>query len=102
MSFPFFSNCNPVERREDLVKVDGLSFEDSLPLGRRYVFWGSWSDADEELNLFNVFIEELEEFDRLPHASVIILNGSWFSSSMPGHIGLCDSRFLFWPVGFRI
>jgi len=51
-----FIRDNMVERREDLIEIDGIAFEDTFPLrgrdsGRRVV-----SDFEEELGLGNISI----------------------------------------------
>jgi len=49
-----------VDRRQDLVKVDGFSLENSFPLSRWDVVWSACCDADKELAAFDVSVKEVE------------------------------------------
>jgi hypothetical protein len=45
-----------MERREDLVKVDGISFEDPLQLRGRDSGWGIVSDFDVEFRFGDISV----------------------------------------------
>ena len=88
-----------MERREDLVEVDRLSFEDSFPLRCRYVFWDSRSDADKEFSFFDVSVIEAEKVDSFL-VTGISSSGSRCSPSVPRHVRLSKSWLLLWFVVF--
>ena len=61
-SFSLFIKRDIMERGEDEVEVDGLSFDNFLPLGGRYSFGESNSTTEESFGTSEIISKSLEDF----------------------------------------
>jgi hypothetical protein len=77
-----------VERREDLVEVDGISFEDSLPLGGRDSCRRTLGDLDEEFRFGYIAVVDSQKPTGFLATGVANSRGGVGRVDIPGHIGL--------------
>lgn len=82
-----------MERGEDLVEVDGVSFEDSFPLRRRDACWTVWGDFDKEFRGGDISMECSEYPTGFLATGVARDVGGGIGWDVPGHIGFNELAF---------